>query len=126
MEEAQGRGQARVRRGPDWKWAKQDGGPGTVGEQAARMFDLMALAYETDLTRGATFMMGREESGVTYPQLGVTEPHHPLSHHRDNPEKIEKLARINAYHMQLFGDFLVKLQSTPDGDGSLLDHVRLL
>ena len=90
------------------------------------MFDLMLLAYQTDMTRVITFMMGREESGVTYPQLGVTEPHHPLSHHRDNPEKIEKLARINAYHMQLFSDFLVKLQSTPDGDGSLLDHVMIL
>ncbi|CAI8038193.1 hypothetical protein GBAR_LOCUS21299 [Geodia barretti] len=71
-------------------------------------------------------MVGREESGATYPQIGVTEPHHPLSHHRDNPEKIAKLARINAYHMQLFSEFLVKLRSTPDGDGSLLDHVMLM
>ena len=58
------------------------------------MFDLMILAYQTDMTRVVSFMVGREESGVTYPQIGVTEPHHPLSHHRDNPEKIEKLARI--------------------------------
>ena len=106
--------------------ASPAGIPTSYEEHAELMFDLMLLAYQTDMTRVITFMMGREESGVTYPQLGVTEPHHPLSHHRDNPEKIEKLARINAYHMQLFSDFLVKLQSTPDGDGSLLDHVMLL
>ena len=91
-------------------------------EHAKLMFDLMVLAYQTDMTRVISYMVGREESGATYPQIGVTEPHHPLSHHRDNPDKIEKLARINAYHMQLFSEFLVKLQSTPDGDGSLLDH----
>ena len=91
-------------------------------EHAKLMFDLIVLAYQTDMTRVISYMVGREESGATYPQIGVTEPHHPLSHHRDNPEKIEKLARINAYHMQLFSEFLVKLQSTPDGDGSLLDH----
>ena len=90
------------------------------------MFDLIVLAYQTDMTRVISFMVGREESGATYPQIGVTEPHHPLSHHRDNPEKIEKLARINAYHMVLFSDFLAKLRSTPDGDGSLLDHVMLM
>ena len=90
------------------------------------MFDLMALAYQTDMTRVITFMVGREESGVTYSQLGISDPHHPLSHHQDNPEKIEKLARINAYHMQLFSDFLVKLHATPDGDGSLLDHAMFL
>jgi hypothetical protein len=100
--------------------------PVSYEEHAKLMYDLMALAYQTDMTRVITFMVGREESGVTYSQIGVSEPHHPLSHHRDNPEKIEKLARINAYHMQLFRDFLVKLQSTPDGEGSLLDHVMLL
>ena len=100
--------------------------PASYEEHARLMFDLMVLAYQTDMTRVISFMVGREESGVTYPQIGVTEPHHPLSHHRDNPEKIEKLARINAYHMQLFTDFLVKLQSTPDGEGSLLDHTMLL
>ena len=90
------------------------------------MFDLMVLAYQTDMTRVISFMLGREESGATYPQIGITEPHHPLSHHQNAPEKIEKLAKINAYHMQLFTDFLIKLRSTQDGDGSLLDHVMIL
>jgi hypothetical protein len=100
--------------------------PISYEDHAKLMFDLMVLAYQTDMTRVISFMVGREESGVTYPQIGVTEPHHPLSHHQNNKEKIEKLARINAYHMKLFTDFLLKLRSTPDGDGSLLDHVMLL
>ncbi len=100
--------------------------PLSYEEHARLMFDLMILAYQTDMTRVISFMVGREESGVTYPQIGVTEPHHPLSHHRDNPEKIEKLARINAYHMQFFSDFLQKMQSTPDGDGTLLDNVMVM
>ena len=100
--------------------------PLSYEEHARIMFDLMILAYQTDMTRVVSFMVGREESGATYPQIGVTEPHHPLSHHRDNPEKIEKLARINAYHMLLFSEFLQKMDATPDGDGSLLDHVMLM
>jgi uncharacterized protein DUF1552 len=71
-------------------------------------------------------MCAREESGATYPQIGVTEPHHPLSHHQNDPVRLEKLAKINAYHIQLFSDFLVKLRSTSDGEGSLLDHVMIL
>ena len=106
--------------------ASPAGIPVSYEEHARLMFDLIVLAYQTDMSRVITFMIGREESGATYPQIGVTEPHHPLSHHRDNPEKIEKLARINAYHMQLFSEFLVKMQSTPDGDGTLLDHAMLL
>ena len=100
--------------------------PISYEEHANLMFDLMALAYQTDMTRVSSFMLGREESGATYPQIGITEPHHPLSHHQDVPEKIEKLAKINAYHMQLFTKFLLKLRSTEDGDGSLLDHIMIL
>ena len=100
--------------------------PISYEDHAKLMFDLMVLAYQTDMTRVISFMVGREESGATYPQIGVTEPHHPLSHHQDVAEKVEKLARINAYHMQLFTDFLLKLRSTADGDGSLLDHVMIL
>jgi hypothetical protein len=100
--------------------------PISYEDHAELMFDLMVLAYQTDMTRVVSFMMGREESGATYPQIGITEPHHPLSHHQDVAEKIEKLARINAYHIQLFSDFLLKMQSTPDGDGSLLDHSMIL
>jgi hypothetical protein len=106
--------------------ASPAGIPMTYEEHARIMFDLMLLAYQTDTTRVVTYMVGREESGVTYPQIGVTEPHHPLSHHQNDKVRIEKLAKINAYHMQLFSEFLVKLRSTPDGEGSLLDHVMIL
>ena len=87
------------------------------------MFDLQVLAYQCDLTRVITFMLGREFSGVTYPQIGVPDAHHPISHHQNEPEKIAKVAKINAYHVTQFAYLLDKLRSTPDGDGSLLDHV---
>ncbi len=106
--------------------ASPAGIPMSYEEHVKIMYDLMVLAYQTDTTRVISFMCGREESGATYPQIGVTEPHHPLSHHQNDPVRLEKLARINAYHMQLFSEFLVKLRSTSDGEGSLLDHVMLL
>jgi hypothetical protein len=106
--------------------ASPAGIPMSYEEHAQIMFDLIVLAYQTDMTRVISFMVGREESGATYPQIGVTEPHHPLSHHQNDPARIEKLAKINAYHMKLFSDFLVKLRSTSDGEGSLLDHVMIL
>jgi hypothetical protein len=90
------------------------------------MFDLLALAYQCDLTRVSTFMMGREVSGRAYPEVGVPDSHHPVSHHQNRPEMIEKLAKINVFHMQVFAHFLHKLASTPDGDGSLLDHSVIL
>ena len=90
------------------------------------MFDLVALAYQADITRVFTFMLGRELGGRTYPHLGVPDPHHGLSHHRNDPEKLDKLARINTYHMGLFTHFLENLRSAPDGDGSLLDHSMVL
>jgi hypothetical protein len=71
-------------------------------------------------------MIAKEQSNRPYPEIGVAEPHHPLSHHQNNPEKLAKLAKVNALHMQLFAHFLKKLQTTPDGDGSLLDHTLLL
>jgi hypothetical protein len=86
------------------------------------MFDLMAVAYQADLTRVATFLVGREKSVRTYPEIGIPDPHHPPSHHLNMPSRLERLSKINTYHMQLFGRFLEKLRSTPDGDGSLLDH----
>ena len=88
------------------------------------MFDLQVLAYQTDLTRVITFMIGREISGRTYPEIGVPDAHHPMSHHQRDPEKIVKLRKINTYHVTLFAYFLEKLRTTPDGDGSLLDHSR--
>jgi hypothetical protein len=90
------------------------------------MYDLQALAFQADLTRVTTFMLGRELTGRTYPEIGVPEAHHPVSHHQNLPEKLASLAKINAFHMKLFAEYLEKLGSTPDGDGSLLDHVIIL
>jgi hypothetical protein len=86
------------------------------------MFDLLALAYQADLTRVFTFMLAREVSQRTYPDLGVTEPHHAVSHHGNRPEAIAAHTKVNVYHMQLFARFVERLRSTQDGDGSLLDH----
>jgi hypothetical protein len=90
------------------------------------LYDLQLLAYQSDLTRVITFMYGREQTGRPYPQIGIPEPHHPLTHHQNDPEKLEKCTRIQTYHVKLFADYLEKLRATPDGDGSLLDHVILL
>ena len=100
--------------------------PATYGEHARLMFDLMLLAYQTDLTRVSTYMMAREISGRTYPEIGVPDPHHPTSHHRNDPTLYEKVAKINEYHLSLFAHFLEKARATPDGDGSLLDHMMVL
>jgi hypothetical protein len=86
------------------------------------MYDLQILAMQADLTRVITFQMAREASTRSYPQIGVPEPHHPVSHHVNDPEKLAKLAKINAYHVSLFAYMVGRLASTPDGDGSLLDH----
>lgn len=106
--------------------AQPAGIPGTMGEHAKLMFDLMALAYETDLTRVTTFMLGREITGRTYAEIGVPDAHHPISHHQKDPEKLVKLTKINQYHAQLFADFIERLSATPDGDGSLLDHSMIV
>jgi uncharacterized protein DUF1552 len=90
------------------------------------MSDLIVLAYQCDLTRVITFMTGREQSGMTYPQIGVADAHHPISHHQQEPEKVAKVAKINAYHVKMFSDLLSKMQATPDGDGTLLDHVTMM
>ncbi len=100
--------------------------PLDFAEHTKLMFDLQWLAYQADVTRVTTFMLGRELGGRAYPELGVPVNHHGLSHHQDNLEKIADLAKINIYHVELFAYFLEKLRSTPEGDGSLLDHVVLL
>jgi hypothetical protein len=102
------------------------GSPAAYGEHARLMFDLQLLAYQCDLTRVITFMMGREQSSLTFPQIGVPDSHHPLSHHAYNPEKIAAMSKINTYHVSLFAEYLEKLRSTPDGDGTLLDHLMVL
>jgi hypothetical protein len=100
--------------------------PAKFEEHARLMYDLFALAYQCDLTRVVSMMMGREFSGRTYPEIGVPDSHHPISHHMGDPEKIVKLAKINQYHVTFFAYFLEKLRSTPDGDGSLLDHSTII
>ena len=98
------------------------GVPAAYADHARLMFDLQTLALQADITRVITFQLARETSTRTYPEVGVPEPHHPLTHHGNNPEKIAKVAKINALHVSLFAGFLEKLASSQDGDGSLLDH----
>ncbi len=96
--------------------------PAVWEDHVRLMFDLQVLALQADVTRVITFQLARETSTRTYPHIGVPEPHHPVSHHVNDPEKLMKLARINAHHVSLFGYMVEKLKATPDGDGSLLDH----
>ncbi|MFM7836997.1 MAG: DUF1552 domain-containing protein, partial [Planctomycetaceae bacterium] len=102
------------------------GVPALYSEHAKLMFDLQKLALQADLTRVITFQMSRETSNRTYPEIGVAEPHHPLTHHGNDPEKIAKVAQINRFHMSLFAQFLQSLQQTPEAGGTLLDHVLYL
>ena len=105
---------------------KPAGVPITLPDYAKLMYDLQVVAFQADLTRVTTLMLGREGSMRVYPEIGIPDPHHPLTHHRDNPEWIEKVAQINCLHTELFAYFLKKLKSTPDGDGSLLDHSMIV
>ena len=100
--------------------------PFSYEEHMKLMYDLLALAYQANITRVFTFMVAREVSNRTYPQVGVPDGHHAVSHHQNRPEKLEKNVRIQTYHTGLFAYFLEKLQATADGDGSLLDHSTLL
>jgi hypothetical protein len=100
--------------------------PFSYEQHVGIMYDLLALAYQANITRVFTFMMAREVSNRTYPQVGVPDGHHATSHHQNRPDKIEKLVKIQNYHLTLFAKFLDKLRSTPDGDGSLLDHSTIL
>jgi hypothetical protein len=102
------------------------GVPFSYDQHVKLMYDLLALAYQADVTRVFTFMMAREVSNRTYPQVGVPDGHHATSHHQNKAEKIEKLVKIQSYHLSLFEHFLDTLAKTPDGDGSVLDHVTLL
>jgi hypothetical protein len=102
------------------------GVPAAYADHAKLMFDLQALAFQADITRVSTFQLARETSTRTYPEIGVTDAHHPLTHHGGNPEKMERVAKINAYHISLFAYFLEKLKGTTEGEGTLLDHSLLL
>jgi len=102
------------------------GVPDTFEDYATLMFDLQVLAYQSDLTRIITFMIAPELSARTYPEIGVPDSHHGISHHQGNPDNLAKLTKIGAYHTKQVAYFLEKLQSTADGDGCLLDHVTLI
>jgi len=102
------------------------GVPPVFEDHLALMLKLQLLAFQSDLTRVITFMIGKEQSARPYPQIGVPEAHHPLSHHNDVPEIIAHMSKINRYHTELFSTYLAQLRATPDGDGSLLDHMTIL
>lgn len=98
------------------------GVPASYADHARLMFDLQVLALQGDVTRVTTFQLARETSNRTYPEIGVPDPHHPLSHHGNNAEKVALMAKINSFHVSLFAEFILKLKKTTDGNGSLLDH----
>jgi hypothetical protein len=102
------------------------GVPASYADHARLMFDLQLLALQADITRVITFQLARETSNRSYTEIGVSEPHHPLTHHGNDPDKIAKVAKINRFHVSLFAEFLEKLAATKEGDGSLLDHVLYL
>jgi hypothetical protein len=105
---------------------RPSGVPASYAEHARLMFDLQVLAMQGDVTRVITFQLARETSNRTYPEVGVSDPHHPLSHHGNDPAKIERLSKINAFHVSLFSEYLQKLAATKEGDGTLLDHSLIL
>jgi hypothetical protein len=102
------------------------GVPTDYAQHAKLMMDLLALAYQTDMTRISTFMLAREVSAHAYPEIGVSDSHHPLSHHQDEPAKLERLHKINEYHFQQFGYLVKKLAAMPEGDGMMLDNTVFL
>ncbi len=105
---------------------KPGGIPFLFSDYVKLMFDLQAIAFQADLTRVSTMMIGREGSVRVYPEIDVPDPHHPLTHHRGHPDFIEKVTKINCFHVELFSHFVAKLKSMPDGDGTLLDHSAVL
>ena len=102
------------------------GVPAAYADHARLMFDLQVLAMQGDVTRVITFQLARETSNRTYPEIGVSDPHHPLSHHGNDPAKIERMSKINAFHVSLFAEYLAKLKATKEGNGTLLDHSLIL
>lgn len=102
------------------------GVPAAYADHARLMFDLQVVAWQGDVTRVTTFQLARETSNRTYPEIGVSDPHHPLSHHGNDPDKIARMAKINEFHVSLFAEFVKKLQAIPEGNGTLLDHSLIL
>jgi hypothetical protein len=105
---------------------RPDGIPFEYGAYAKIQFDLAAMAFQSDLTRVVTIVLGREGSLRTYNEIGVPDGHHPLSHHGNRPDWLDKLSKINQYHAQLFAEFVAKLKTAQDGDGTVLDHSMIL
>jgi hypothetical protein len=119
--------QASAREDPTQTLASAPAGiPESFEEHVKLMFDLQALAFQADITRVSTFMMARELSQRTYPQVHVSDPHHSVSHHQDDPVKIDALTRVQTYHVRMLAYYLEKLRSISDGDGTLLDHALIL
>ncbi len=102
------------------------GVPDSYDEHVKLLYDLLLLAYQADVTRVSCTQMAREQSGRTYPDIGVPEGHHTISHHQMEPHNVEQYTKVNVYHLSLFARFVEKMQATPDGDGTLLDHSMLL
>jgi hypothetical protein len=120
------RGEAAVTNGPAPDLDRPVGVPPLFADHVKLMFDLQLLALQADITRVITFQLTRELTNRSYPEIGVPDPHHPTSHHGNDPEKLFKISKINAFHVLLFSEFLQRLQATPDGDGTLLDNTVYL
>ena len=120
------RAEARTTENPVADLERPVGVPAAFADHVKLLFDLQVLAFQADITRIISFQLTRELNNRTYPEIGVPDPHHPTSHHGNDPEKLAKIAKINAFHVSLFAYFLEKLKSTPDGDGSLLDNTVYL
>lgn len=108
------------------EFRQPQGAPAVFEDHLELMLDLQLLAFQSDLTRVISFMIGKEQSARPYPQIGVPEAHHPLSHHNDVPDLISHMSKINRYHTELFAKYVAKLKATPDGDGTLLDHTTIM
>ena len=121
-----GKAESEARDNPLPDLDRPTGVPASYADHARLMFDLQVLALQGDVTRIITFQLARETSNRTYPDIGVSDPHHPLSHHGNDLKKIERMAKINRFHASLVAEYVKKLQETPDGDGTLLDHSALL
>jgi hypothetical protein len=98
------------------------GVPTQYADHAKLMFDLQLLAFQGDITRVVSFQLAREASTRTYPEIGVPDAHHPTTHHGNDPQKLEKVAKINRFHVSLFADFLKRMKEIPEAGGTLLDH----
>ncbi|MCA9191205.1 MAG: DUF1552 domain-containing protein [Planctomycetales bacterium] len=120
------RAEALAKENPVTDLDRPSGVPADYAEHAKLMFDLQLLALQGNITRVVTFQLARETSNRTYPEIGVPDAHHPLTHHGNDPEKIARMAKVNRFHVSLFAEFLERLAATPEGNGTLLDNILYL